>query len=331
MRKPQPWTGPKRPYDLVKEFVVAVVVVGALSMTLALVLSSPDERGVTLQQWARQDPHDFVITAVSELDGSSTTASYGPPYNHGGPGQSIFFLHLQQWIGVHQPVDPPVDFVLRPLSTVSGDPALSAALSTYRAATPSQQMAWSSAYDKALAAAPNGDPARVEPGDYGPVPLMTARLLRLAQVGALDSQLVSHSSGFYEANYTKPLLFLADGGYLPSLATAFHLQGSQWGMMNETGNYPGQAWLWLYTFWYQIAPFNSSGNADALVWAIMMLLSLGLILVPFIPGLRSIPRFVPVYKLIWRRYYQEAQIRSREHGVPPETGDGTAGARNGRS
>ena len=31
-------------------------------------------------------------------------------------------------------------------------------------------------------------------------------------------------------------------------------------MMNETGNYPGQAWLWLYTFWYQIPPFSSSGN-----------------------------------------------------------------------
>ena len=34
-------------------------------------------------------------------------------------------------------------------------------------------------------------------------------------------------------------------------------------MMNETGSYPGQVWLWLYTFWYQIAPFNTSDNADA--------------------------------------------------------------------
>ena len=29
-------------------------------------------------------------------------------------------------------------------------------------------------------------------------------------------------------------------------------------MMNETGNYPGQAWLWLYTFWYQVPPFSTS-------------------------------------------------------------------------
>ena len=28
-------------------------------------------------------------------------------------------------------------------------------------------------------------------------------------------------------------------------------------MMNETGSYPGQVWLWLYTFWYQVKPFSS--------------------------------------------------------------------------
>ena len=64
-------------------------------------------------------------------------------------------------------------------------------------------------------------------------------------------------------------------------------------MMNETGSYPGQAWLWLYTFWYQIKPFSDTrrANADALIWAIMMVLSLGLVLLPFIPGLRSVPRW----------------------------------------
>ena len=33
-------------------------------------------------------------------------------------------------------------------------------------------------------------------------------------------------------------------------------------MMNETGNYPGQAWLWLYTLWYQVPPMNTSANGD---------------------------------------------------------------------
>ena len=38
-------------------------------------------------------------------------------------------------------------------------------------------------------------------------------------------------------------------------------------------------------------------------------LSLGLISLPFIPGVRSIPRYLPVYRLIWRDYYRKADRR----------------------
>jgi hypothetical protein len=75
-------------------------------------------------------------------------------------------------------------------------------------------------------------------------------------------------------------------------------------MMNETGQYPGQAWLWLYTFWYQVPPFSTSDNADALVWGLMMVLSAALVLVPFIPGLRALPRRLGVHRLIWREHYR---------------------------
>ena len=40
---------PTRPYDLVKEFVVAVVVVGALTVLLAALFSSPDRKALTLK------------------------------------------------------------------------------------------------------------------------------------------------------------------------------------------------------------------------------------------------------------------------------------------
>jgi hypothetical protein len=76
-------------------------------------------------------------------------------------------------------------------------------------------------------------------------------------------------------------------------------------MMNETGAYPGQPWMWLYTFWYQVPPFSTSDNADAQVWGLMMLLTVGLVLLPFIPGLRSIPRWIPVHRLVWRQYYRD--------------------------
>src|SRR5581483_4690262 len=45
------WIGPTREYDLVKEFVIAFVVVTVLTVALAAVFGSPDERQVTLARW----------------------------------------------------------------------------------------------------------------------------------------------------------------------------------------------------------------------------------------------------------------------------------------
>ncbi len=303
----RPWTGEYRRYDLVKEFVGALAVMGLLTILLAAVFSSPDRHAISLADWSRAAPNDFTVTAVSELDGTSATATYGAPYiNDPTAGQKLGPLPLQRWGGVRSPVDTAKDFVLRPLATSTGDPIVTAALAQYNGANAQQQQAWAKAYGDALDKAPDNDPTKVASGDYGPVPAMIAGLLNLARSGGLDGQLLTQS-GFYQTNYTKPLLFLADGSYLEDQARAEHLGGDQWGMMNETGRYPGQAWLWLYTFWYQIKPFSTSDNADALVWALMMLLSLLLVILPFIPGVRSLPRYLGVHRLIWRDYYRRAR------------------------
>jgi hypothetical protein len=298
------WSGRTREYDLVKEFVIALIVVSLLTVALAAVFSSPDEKQVTLATWSTAAPSDFVATAATELDGTSGTATYGEPYNSTpDAAQKIGPLSLQSLPGVRIPVDTVNDFVVRPLADVPGDPALTTALDQWKAAPASQQQAWATAYDDALQKAPDNDPAKVASGDYGPVPVMLDRLLRLAQAGGLDGALLLQNA-FYNSDYTKPLLFIADGTFLEDKARAQHLGGDQWGMMNETGSYPGQAWLWLYTFWYQVKPFSTSGNADALVWGLMGLLSVLFVCVPFLPGVRSVPRLIPVHRLIWRDYYR---------------------------
>jgi hypothetical protein len=307
----RPWTGPTRRYDIVKEFVVALIAMALLTVGLALVFGSPDRPAITMSTWAAKAPADFVATAVAELDGTSGTATYGAPYTDDPTaGQKLGPLPLQRWGGVREPVDTARAFVLDPLAT-STDPVLSAALTAYQGTSPDQQSKWTSAYADALSKAPDGDPAKVSPGDYGPVPVMAAGMLAMARSGALDG-LLQEQRGFYQTNYSRSLLFLADGTYLEDQARGEHLGGDQWGMMNETGSYPGQAWLWLYTFWYQIPPFSTSDNADALVWGLMMVLSAGLVLIPFIPGLRSLPRRLGVYRLIWRDHY-------RRHGEPPHS------------
>lgn len=301
--EPDPYAFGSRPYDLVKEFVIALVAVLALTFALAAVFSSPDEKPTTVAAWAKADPGDFTATALAELDGSSATAGYGPPYNSAADGQKLGPLALAKAAGVTHPVDTAQAFVLGPLDSAPQSPAVATALSTYNAAGADQQAKWTTAYSDALTKA-NGDPAKVAVGDYGPVPVLLGQLLKQAQSGSLDGALLSEG-GFYQTDYTLPLLFLADGSDLAAQAQGDHLAGNQWGMMNETGNFPGQAWLWLYTFWYQISPFNHSANADALVWGTMAVLTLLFVFVPYIPGLRSVPRLVPVYRLIWRQHYRE--------------------------
>jgi hypothetical protein len=302
------WTGPTRRYDIVKEFTIAFAVVTVLTILLSLLFSSPDDRSVTFQRWAKADPTDFVTTALSQLDGTSGTATYGPPYNTvSGAGQKIGPIALQSGMGVQIPINTPDDFVLKPLAALAPPgTAAYAGLQAWNAATPKQQAAWTTAYSDALAKA--GDVTKVPPGPYGPVPAMMNGMYIAATTGALDAVLTS-GGNFFQTDYTKPLLFLADGSYLPNLAQAQHLAGDQWGMMNETGNWPGQPWLWLYTFWYQIKPFSTSGNADALVWSVMAILSLALVCVPFIPALRSLPRYLGVHRLIWRDWYRDHPLQ----------------------
>ncbi|MGA8016916.1 MAG: hypothetical protein WCB85_13460 [Candidatus Dormiibacterota bacterium] len=294
------------PYDLIKELTIALGGLFVVILVLSAVLSSPDIPSVTIRSWATADPVDFVTTAASELAGSSTTGDYGPPYNTGsGSLQTLGPVAPEQWAGVHVAINTPVDFVLQPLSeSAVADQQLTTALGTYDAASSDQQQQWLTAFGTALGNASVADgQVKVAAGSYGPVPVLMERLLSLAQSGALDGLLLI-SDHFYQTDYSKPLLFMADGGYLAALAQAQKLTGSQWGMMNETGRYPGQAWLWLYTLWYQIPPYSTASNADLLVVLTMVVLSLALLLIPFIPGLRDIPRWIPIHRLIWRRHYR---------------------------
>jgi hypothetical protein len=310
------WKGSYRPYDILREATIALAAVAALVVLLTILFSSPDEKSSTIKSWARGNPVDFVTTATTELDGSSGTGGYGPPYNHASDGQHIGPIYPAKWFGVTHPIDTAQDFVLAPLRSLTMQPAVQQAVSTYEAATPKQQAAWTSAYEAALAKATTTSDGgySVKPGDYGPLPTMMGALLAFAQSGGLDGSLLT-SDQFYQTNYTKPLMFMADGAVLSDRAQQQHLLGDQWGMMNETGSYPGQVWLWLYTFWYQIKPFSDpsttfGANADIYVMAIMALLSLALVVVPFIPGVRDIPRWIPIYKVIWRDHYR-AQSTAR--------------------
>jgi hypothetical protein len=307
-------------YDLVKELVIALGAVGVLALIGAAIFSSPDLAPVTIANWAQSDPVDFVTTASGELASATTSAGYGAPYNAAGPGQSWGPIAPQKWFGVRIPIDSANAFVIQPLQRASfSNTDLGTALAAWQNASSDQQGKWLDAYTKALANATVTDGGVVvATGDYGPLPVMMSNLLGVAQSGGLDG-LLTINGRFYQSDYTQPLLFMGDGGYLSGLADQAHLTGSLWGMMNETGSYPGQTWLWLYTMWYQVFPFNSdtgiiglnAGNADLGIILLMTLLTAALALVPFTPILRDIPRWIPIHRLIWRQYYAPRKAATR--------------------
>ncbi len=308
-----PYRGALYRYDLLREVGIAAVVLTLLVIVLSLLFGSPDPKPVTFSKFAAAKPANFVEDALSQLDGTSETAEYGPPYNTGsGSTQRILGICLQCLEGQHIPVNAPSDFVLNPLTAQPSTPVVQAAVRSWNAATPAQRQTWVKAYGAALAHAhfpASGAPPLVIPAGYGPVGVLMAAEYALARTGVLEGALLEQGNNppgqFYRLDYARPLLFLEDGEYLSELAEAQGLGGGQWGLMNETGGFPGQFWLFLYAFPYQIEAIANSQNADIISISFIALVTLLLFLTPFIPGWRSIPRRIPLHRVIWRRWYSD--------------------------
>src|ERR1019366_5309943 len=83
------WKGGHSPYDILKEGVIAVVVVSILTVLFAIAFGSPDDPSITVKAWSTNDPMDFAATALSELNSTSDSSQYGAPYNKASTGQQL--------------------------------------------------------------------------------------------------------------------------------------------------------------------------------------------------------------------------------------------------
>jgi hypothetical protein len=140
-------------------------------------------------------------------------------------------------------------------------------------------------------------------------PMMGA-MLGLAQSGAVDAALIDDRDGqpgFFVLDYTRSLLYLADGDYFAGIGADAGLAGDEWGMAATLGNWPGQPWLIPVSLWYQIPPGSTSGNGDIVVLSIVGVLGLSLVLFPFIPGLRTLPLKLGIHRLVWRHHYHGSE------------------------
>jgi hypothetical protein len=344
------WAGPERRYDLIAEGTVAVIIVAVLCIIAAILWGSPDGgltypkapaspagQAFSARYWDTSDPSDLAQTAVQELLGATTTATYGPPFNTTtGASQEIIGIQpaeiAKAIFGLTQPINTASDFVLAPVSQLvaPGNPVAAAAIRLYKAAggdlspgapagnvASARQATWLNNYAKALAkpaAKFTPTSVTVPPGNYGPVPVIIKAELLIADNGSLDGYLQG-SDQQLSTNTTDATMFFSDGSLWENIATAQGVAGDQWGVMNELWNFPGQVWLWLYAGMYQIPALNPSNNSNLDLDVGLLMILFGFLLpmfAPWIPGINRIPRWIPLYKIIYRQYY-----RSTRSGQPP--------------
>jgi len=362
------WQGPERRYDLIAEGTIAVILVAVLCILAAILWGSPDGgltypkapaspagQAFSAKYWDVNDPSDLAQTAVQELLGGTTTAGYGPPFNQ-TTGASQEFIGIKPAeiakaiFGLTLPINTANDFVLAPVSQLAApsSPVVAAAVSRYKAAggdlspgaaagqvASSQQTTWLNNYAKALAASSakfTPTSITVPAGKYGPVPVIITAELAIANNGSLDGYFQG-SQQQLSTNTSMATMFFSDGTLWETIAEAQGVGGDQWGVMNELWNYPGQVWLWLYSGMYQIPALNPSNNANLDLDVGLLMILFGFLLpmfAPWIPIINRIPRWIPLYKIIYRQYYAStaggppaAEVSSEPAPPPPAPPDGS--------
>jgi hypothetical protein len=187
------------------------------------------------------------------------------------------------------------------------------ALRTYESAPADQQQKWAANYDMALGTImptgsggmesdmgqgiPSPDFSKIPTlkGDFGPIPTMVMADLMLAQNGYLEEYLQSVDPGhsFHLTN-----IWLYDHPALLNTAVNEGLTDDQWGMVKERGFPVGPWYLIIPAIIHVKLPNGSTGAGfvlDNLGFAFILLF-----LVPLVPGIRDLPRYLKLYRFIYR-------------------------------
>jgi hypothetical protein len=352
------WTGPERSYDLIVEGTIAIVIVAVICIVAAIIWGSPNAgltypggprtpagQAFSAKYWDTNDPADLAATAVAELQGMSTTAGYGPPFTQTGSSQEFIGIKpavISKFVfGLTLPINTANDFVLAPVSQVVApySATVANAITAYKAAggdfapgatadelASARQQTWLGNFAKALtakSATVTPTSIRVPSGNYGPVPVIITAELLAAHNDSLDG-FFQGSQQQLSTNTYKGTMFFSDGTLWSTIAMGQGIAGKQWGVMNEVWNFPGQVWLWLYSGMYQVPALNPSSNSNLDLDVGLLMILLGFMLplfAPWIPGINRIPRLIPFYRIIYRRYYASRTAPTGRHRSNGPTSD----------
>jgi len=292
------------PEDFVKHLMSTLAIIVVLVLAASILFGVPEKQPLTIQSYASQNPVTFEQVVLRALDGQGQIASYGPPYNNGnGSVQTV----MQQWVGVIHPINAAQDFVLKPLSMAAQvNPSIRPALNAFESAPAATQTLWENNMTKALnnAKVVNGQVV-VPKGNYGPLPQLLNDALALGKSGLMSGALIRNPKVITRFDNSNYLLFL-QGAPLQNDPQTQQLAGGNWGIIHSAvPGYPGAWWMTIPTWIYQWPFVANSSAPDATALSIGFLFWLVLALIPWIPGLNRLPKYLGVYRLIWKGYYQD--------------------------
>ena len=265
--------------------IVLLVVVAVLAATVG----SPNWPRDSIASVSKADPGGSVLAFTQELDGTSSSNSNAQEFGMGYPGD--VFVH----------------FPLHQAASLLGSDVQNA-LAAWDAVSPQQRQTWASNYYKALGTitpmgggsmggTPSPDFSRIDTlkGDFGPLPVMVKADLLLAQNGYLDQYLQSIEAGHA---YHLVNIWLYDHPNMLNTAVALGLTDDQWGMVKERGFPVGPWYLFVPAVFHVYFPGGALGQ-----WFVfwnLVFAAILLFVIPLVPGVRDIPRYLKLYRFIYR-------------------------------
>ncbi len=266
--------------------LILLVVVAVLAATMG----SPNWPRDTIAGVTKADPGGAVLAFTQELAGTSSSSANAQEFGMGDPGQ-IFVLNP-----------------LRQAAPLLGS-AVQQAITTYDAANSQQQLTWATSYAKALdtitptggsamsTGIPSPDFAKIDTlkGDFGPLPVLLKADVQLAQNGYLEQYLQTIDPGhsFHLTN-----IWLYDHPQMLNAAVAQGLTDDQWGMVKERGFSVGPWYLAIPAVFHVYFPGGVTGPGFIL-WNLLFA-ALLLFFIPLVPGVRDIPKYLKLYRFIYR-------------------------------
>ncbi len=271
-------------YPIISLVLLVVVAV------LAGLVGSPNWPRDSIAGVTKDDPGGAILAFTQELDGNASSSMNAQEYGMGDPGQVFVLNPVRQAANI---------------GFLGSD--VQAAIATYDAASPDQQQKWAKAYEDAITPqSSGGEMEGVQSPDYekikslggpqfGPVPTLLKADLKLAQSGYLEQYLQTVEPGH---SYHLVNIWLYDHPHLLNTAVDQGLTDDQWGMVKERGFSVGPWYLFIPAVFHVYFPGGITGQWFV-IWNLLFAAIL-LFLVPLVPGVRDLPRYLKLYRFIYR-------------------------------